>query len=125
MKQITKYAKGHRKNPTKAEAELKRKLLNWKIRFRSQRQFDYYIVDFLIPDRRLVIEVDGGYHQNTVSYDKRRQSYLKSLGLQFIRISNQEVLNTNCEPLRQAILQYTIHDLSKLPLRLSYGKAKR
>jgi very-short-patch-repair endonuclease len=125
MKQITKYAKGHRKNPTKAELELKRKLLNWKIRFRSQRQFDYYIVDFLIPDRRLVIEVDGGYHRDTVTYDKRRQNYLESLGLRFIRITNQEVLTTDCESLRQAILTYKLHDLRKLPLRLSYGKAKR
>lgn len=124
MKKITKYAREHRKMPTKAEAELKRKLLNWKIRFRSQRQFDYFIVDFLIPERRLVIEVDGSSHDNKQAYDRRREKYLERLGLHIIRITNNEVLTTDCEALRQTILRHEITDLSKLPLRLSYGLSK-
>lgn len=124
MRKITKYARENRKAPTKAEAELKRKLLNWKIRFRSQRQFDYFIVDFLIPDRRLAIEVDGGYHQTVQAYDKRRQQYLESLGLTIVRITNEEVLTTNCESLKQVILKHPIQDISQLPLHLSYGLAK-
>lgn len=124
MRKITTYARENRKNPTKAEAELKRKLLKWKIRFRSQRQFDYFIVDFLIPDRRLVIEVDGEYHDNNQNYDGRRERYLRTLGLNIVRITNQEVLTTDCEGLKQIILNYPIKDISKLPLYLSYGIAK-
>lgn len=124
MKKITRYAREHRKNPTRAEKELKRKLLNWKIRFRSQRQFDYFIVDFLIPDRRLVIEVDGNYHDARADYDERRTVYLESLGLTVIRIRNEDVLNTDCEELRRTILSYEVQDIRNLPLRLSYGIAK-
>ena len=124
MKKITRYAREHRKNPTRAEKELKRKLINWKIRFRSQRQFDYFIVDFLIPDRRLVIEVDGNYHDARADYDERRTVYLESLGLTVIRIRNEDVLNTDCEELRRTILSYEVQDIRNLPLRLSYGIAK-
>lgn len=124
MKKITKYARENRKKPTKAEAELKRKLLNWKIRFRSQRQFDYFIVDFLIPDRRLVIEVDGSYHANRQAYDTRRTEYLENLGLAIVRISNEEVLTTDCDNLKQTILRHPIQDIRTLPLRLSYGLAQ-
>ncbi len=124
MRKITTYARENRKKPTKAEAELRRKLLKWKIRFRSQRQFDYFIVDFLIPNKRLVIEVDGGYHTTRTKYDNRRTEYLENLGLSVIRISNQEVLTTNCTNLRLQILNHPSHDIRMLPLRLSYGQAK-
>jgi len=124
MKTITKYAKEHRKTPTKAEKEFKRKLLNWKIRFRSQRQFDFYIVDFLIPDRRLVIEVDGGYHNDNKEYDLKRENYLKNLGLNILRISNEEVLNTPCESIKEEILNYDEVNIRDLPPRQSYGRAK-
>lgn len=123
MKTITLYAKQHRKAPTRAEKELRRKLLNWRITFRSQRQFDHYIVDFLIPERRLVIEVDGEYHLNTADYDNKRTEHLNSLGLTVIRVFNDQVLNTNCEELRKQILIYPICNIRQLPLRQSYGKA--
>jgi very-short-patch-repair endonuclease len=124
MRKITTYARENRKKPTKAEAELRRKLLKWKIRFRSQRQFDFFIVDFLIPEKRLAIEVDGGYHANRTNYDNRRTKYLESLGLTIIRVSNKTVLTTNCEELKNLIVSYPSHDLSALPLRLSYGQSK-
>lgn len=124
MKKITRYAREHRKAPTKAEKELKRKLLNWRIRFRSQRQFDFFIVDFLIPDRRLVIEVDGEYHRDAQDYDERRTKYLNSLGLEVVRVDNATVLTTNCETLREITLSYPLQDISNLPLRNTYGVAK-
>lgn len=123
MKIITKYAKQHRKNPTLAEKVLKAKLLRWNIEFRSQRQFDIYIVDFLIPKRRLVIEVDGGYHLDNQAYDSKREAYLKTLGLEILRISNEDVLNTDCADLQRLILTFPEQDIRSLPLRLSYGQA--
>lgn len=124
MKKITKYAKEHRHNLTSAEKELKKKLFKWGIRFRSQRQFDYYIVDFLIPDRRLVIEVDGKYHNTNVAYDIKRQKYIEKLGLRFIRVDNDYVLKSDCEELRGQILSYEIVDIKGIPMRYSYGLSK-
>jgi very-short-patch-repair endonuclease len=125
MKTITGYAKHHRKNPTKAEAKLKKMLLKWKISFRSQRQFDYYIVDFLIQNKRLVIEVDGGYHSKTTTYDKRRESYLRNvIGLEIIRVTNDYILKSDGLELRDKILSFDDIDIRKLELRKSYGIAK-
>ena len=123
MKKIRSYAKEHRRNPTKAEAELKRKLLNWKIRFRSQRTYDYYIVDFLIPEKLLIIEVDGKYHENTQEYDSRRQKYLENLGFTVFRITNETVLNTKCDDLKQNILDMPTIDISKMDWKKVYGQA--
>lgn len=124
MRKITGYAKENRKNPTKAEAKLKSLLLSWKIRFRSQRQFDYFIVDFLIPHKRLVIEVDGEYHLGRQEYDRRRERHLENLGLNVIRVSNQEVLAGKCEELRKRIESYPDHDIRAMDFREVYGQAK-
>jgi very-short-patch-repair endonuclease len=51
-------------------------------------------VDFYCPERSLVIEVDGDIHgdQHQIVRDRRRESYLKSLGLQVIRYMNDDIL---------------------------------
>ena len=51
-------------------------------------------MDFYCPERSLVIEVDGDIHgdQHQVVRDRRRESYLKSLGLQVIRYMNDDIL---------------------------------
>lgn len=124
MKKITKYAREHRRNPTKAEAELKRKLLNWKIRFRSQRPYSHYIVDFLIPEKLLIIEVDGKYHEKTQEYDLKRQTYLESLGFTVIRFTNEHVLGTNCEDIKQIILDSPTFNIKGMDWKKVYGQAK-
>ncbi|MDT8444798.1 MAG: DUF559 domain-containing protein, partial [Desulfuromonadales bacterium] len=42
---------------------------------------------------RLVIEIDGESHAETVEYDSERTKFLNSLGLRVIRYTNDEVLN--------------------------------
>lgn len=125
MKIITKYAKENRRNLTPSESRLKKLLSRWGIRYRSQRQFDFYIVDFLLPDRRLVIEVDGDYHNNTVTYDTKRQRYLENLGLSFIRVSNNYILSSDCEELKSQILSHKIVEIKGLAPRYTYGRARR
>lgn len=122
MKTITKYCKQNRKKKTPAEKRMFNLLLKWKIKFRSQRPIDIYIVDFLIPDRRLIIEVDGEYHKKQREYDKKREEYIRSKGFNIVRISNQEVLSTNCDELLDKILSYP-----EIPIddwRKAYGTAR-
>jgi very-short-patch-repair endonuclease len=45
-----------------------------------------YIVDFLAPERRLVVEVDGGYHARTQPADARRDEALRRLGYRVLRL---------------------------------------
>lgn len=53
-----------------------------------------FIADFVCLSKRLVIELDGGYHQlpeQQIS-DEERSKWLEDKGFKVIRFSNEEVL---------------------------------
>ena len=52
--------------------------------FHRQKIIGNYIVDFYCPALDLVVEIDGNSHDFKVEYDKIREKYLKSLGLNII-----------------------------------------
>jgi very-short-patch-repair endonuclease len=68
------------------------------VRFRRQRPFGPYIVDFYCAPLRLVVEIDGDSHgsDESAAYDWERSSYLEGLGLRVVRFSNRDVM-TNIE----------------------------
>ncbi|HEY6557307.1 MAG TPA: endonuclease domain-containing protein [Polyangiaceae bacterium] len=55
--------------------------------FRRQVVIRHFIVDFLAPSARLIVEVDGGYHLTRRSADARRDSKLHRLGYRVLRLS--------------------------------------
>jgi len=59
-----------------------------------QRIIGNYIIDFYCPGAKLAIEIDGGQHYTDegVREDKKRDDYLKSLGIKVLRFSDREVL---------------------------------
>ena len=63
------------------------------VRFRRQKQFGYYIVDFYCAARKLVVEIDGSQHYEPEekAKDEARTAYLNGLGLQVVRFSNYDV----------------------------------
>jgi very-short-patch-repair endonuclease len=60
--------------------------------FRRQVIVGRYIVDFLAPAARLVVEVDGGYHASRARADERRDRELRRLGYRVLRLQNELVL---------------------------------
>jgi very-short-patch-repair endonuclease len=89
--ELTDRARELRLNKTRAEALLWHALRNRKLggwRWKRQVPRGPYIVDFLCPEARLVIELDGGLHLEQVDYDARRTAYLESLGLRVLRFWN-------------------------------------
>ncbi|GAI06467.1 unnamed protein product [marine sediment metagenome] len=124
MRKVTKYAKENRKKPTPAEKQLKKLLLCWHIKFRTQRMMDFYIVDFLIPERWLIVELDGKYHNNPQqrSYDKRRNEYLQKKGFSILRFWNEKVFKQP-ESIKQSILNVLLKPPPKKYKDL-YGKAE-
>lgn len=54
-----------------------------------------FFADIFVEDWNIVIEVDGGYHQNADQQrrDEERTKLLESLGLRVCRISNSDVFN--------------------------------
>lgn len=84
-----------RKAPTEAESVLWRFLGNKQLgyRFRRQHIIDSYIVDFVCLEKRLVIEIDGKYHNEFEQQesDEQRTRKLTDLGFTVIRFSNEQV----------------------------------
>jgi len=96
-KKLTALARQNRTNPTQAELtiwrEILRKRLFARFKFLRQKPIGGYIVDFYCSELRLVVEIDGDSHAETVEYDRERTKFLNSLGLQVIRYTNNEALN--------------------------------
>lgn len=95
-KLLIEFARKNRKNPTEAESLLWDVLRGDRlgISFRRQHIIGDYIADFVCLPRKLIIEVDGGYHnaQEQQIYDERRAGWLESRGYRVLRFSNEEVL---------------------------------
>ena len=62
-------------------------------------------MDFVLPLKRVVIEVDGGYHNDPTQArrDVVRTAYLESCGLAVKRIGNASVLAGDVQPLLDEI----------------------
>ncbi len=99
-----------RKNQTDAEQAIWRLVRAKQIeglKFRRQHPIQPYIVDFICPEKKLVIELDGGQHADNeaVVYDKKRTKFLESKGYTVVRFWNNEVIN-NIEGVYEVILQH-------------------
>ena len=70
-------------------SRLRRRALG--VRFLRQRPVGRYVVDFLAPEARLAVEVDGRSHNGTGRADAVRQRALEARGLTVVRVSNDEV----------------------------------
>ena len=70
---------------------LRKSLGSW--RFRRQHPIGDYIADFICLSEKLVVEVDGEYHNTEEQRidDKVRTHSLRQMGFRVIRFSNQEV----------------------------------
>ena len=68
-------------------------LKSYPIRFQRQKTLGNYIVDFYCAKANLVIELDGGGHfePEQIAKDNERSAYLKSTGLQVLRILNSDI----------------------------------
>ncbi|MCW3073430.1 MAG: hypothetical protein JWP69_499 [Flaviaesturariibacter sp.] len=89
------FARYLRNHSTLGEVLLWQRLRAGRLRgytFNRQKPIATYIVDFYCKTLRLVIEVDGGYHEGDQKLlDRERQSVLEDLGLRFLRFSDEEV----------------------------------
>lgn len=51
----------------------------------------FYIADFFCFEEKLVIEIDGGYHERQKEYDTLRTSVINNLNINVVRITNEEI----------------------------------
>lgn len=89
-------AKQMRKDHIEAEDKLWQELRNNKlgVKFRRQHPVASYITDFIALQNNLIVEVDGGYHENEEQklYDEERTKVLTDIGFKVIRFTNGEVI---------------------------------
>ncbi|TVP90149.1 MAG: endonuclease domain-containing protein [Pseudomonadaceae bacterium] len=60
-------------------------------KFRRQQPLGKYVVDFVHFGARVIVEVDGGQH-NDSPHDAVRDAWLRAQGFQVLRFWNNEVL---------------------------------
>ena len=105
-------ARNLRKNMTKQERILwkllRKKSIN-NLKFRRQYPIGNYIVDFICNEKNLIIEIDGGQHNEdqNIIYDQVRTKYLESKGYKVIRFWNNDIDN-NIEGVYQEILKHLV-----------------
>ncbi|WP_235942504.1 endonuclease domain-containing protein [Salinimicrobium oceani] len=95
--EIFKRAEHLRNNPTEAEKLLWEKLICdpfKKYHFRRQHPIHHFIADFYSHQLKLVIEVDGGYHESAEQQikDQLRTELLHFQELKVIRFTNQQII---------------------------------
>ncbi|MBL1213969.1 MAG: endonuclease domain-containing protein [Ignavibacteriae bacterium] len=91
-----------RKNSTPAEKLFWENVRNRKfIGKKFNRQFpiyydlngkeSFYIADFYCHQEKLVIEIDGGYHERQKENDQQRTEIINNLGIKVMRFKNEEI----------------------------------
>lgn len=86
--ELRKFQWAMKRRPTKHELIFMDKLLDEGVEFKSQMILGFYILDFVIPDRMIIFEIDGETHNKR--YDERRDEFCKECGFVVIRIKNKD-----------------------------------
>jgi very-short-patch-repair endonuclease len=61
------------------------------LKFRRQHQIGPFFADFVCVSRKLVVEIDGGYHDLVVESDLSREAFLRKEGWDVIRFDDGDV----------------------------------
>ncbi len=102
---VVELAKDLRNNMTLSEEKLWSVLRMKQVsgyKFRCQHPLYRYILDFYCHEKRLAIEIDGKIHDSQKEYDRYRDEFMMSIGINTLRIKDEDVLN-NVEIVKEMI----------------------
>ena len=110
------YARKNREAGNMAEIafwkQVHQKMFNG-LDFDRQKVIGNYIVDFFVKRLGLVIEIDGGSHNDKEDYDAQRDKYLEGLRLNVFHTTDYDVLqhvNIVLADLRKFIIDNYEHE---------------
>ena len=63
------------------------------LHFRRQQVIHGFIADFYCEEINLVVEIDGGVHEQQKDYDRLRDCIINQHGIKVIRFPNEDVIN--------------------------------
>ena len=103
-----------RQSSTKEERVLWQLLRNRQfknLKFKRQFPIGNYIVDFVCEEIKLIIELDGGQHNEpeNIEADKARTEFLESKGFKVIRFWNKDI-NLNIG----GVYEFLLNEVEKL-----------
>jgi UDP-N-acetyl-alpha-D-muramoyl-L-alanyl-L-glutamate epimerase len=96
MPATTQTARKLRRDQTDAEKKLWSRLRNRNLdglKFKRQVVIEGFVVDFACWDARIIVEADGGQHNEQIAMDDERTKVLESAGFIVLRFWNNEVLS--------------------------------
>lgn len=115
-------ARSLRKGDNIAEALLWDQLKSRKLggyKFVRQNPIGPYFADFLCREMRLVVEVDGSQHAESV-HDTRRDEYMRAEGYSVLRVWNTDVLKRReevCDTILAALKGEFANDVAAADVR--------
>ena len=84
------------------------------LRFRRQHPVGRYIADFCCISKKLIVELDGEYHDTIKQEDMERDDFLGEQGFRVLRFTNDQVFD------RVELVLQTIADELKINWNKSY-----
>lgn len=103
-------ARQRRRDQTDAEQALWARLGDRQLcdaKFRRQHPIGPFVADFCCPQRKLIVELDGGQHAARVAADQKRARFLQEQGYRVLRFWNHDVLGNT-----EAVLERIVEALS-------------
>ncbi|MBU0499342.1 MAG: DUF559 domain-containing protein [Gammaproteobacteria bacterium] len=112
------FARHLRSHMTESENRLWRHLRAHRLngeKFRRQQPIGPYVVDFVHFGVRLIVEADGGQH-NDAPYDELRDNWLREQGFTVMRFWNNEIMGNLDVVLATVMDAVTNHPSPPAPL---------
>ena len=106
-------AKQMRHKPVQFENLVWSELRNRKLggfKFKRQVLVGNFIADFLCPECKLIVELDGPLHKESVGYDAAGDRFLRLQGYRVLRFTNDE---TGWDP--ATVSRIILHELRQSP----------
>jgi very-short-patch-repair endonuclease len=126
MRGSTEPARRLRRNQTDVERLVwfrlrDRRLAGWK--FKRQVPIDRFIVDFFCADAKIIVELDGGQHDQDKEREANRTRILEAMGYLVLRFWNNDVMR-NIDGVLEEILSTINQQRSEPPhpTPLPYGE---
>ena len=92
---LKEFAKKNKQFQTDAESLIWEHIRNSLLGVKFNRQYIIgdYIVDFVCLEKKLILEIDGGYHSEyeQIQKDEHRTERLKAMGFNVIRYTNEDL----------------------------------
>ena len=80
---------------TQPETQVREILDSLKVNYIQEAKMGRYSIDFLIPNLRVALEIDGVYWHQDKARDQRKTNFLESRDWKVVRVTDFELLNSS------------------------------